>query len=398
MSEKVTLRFEQFDEVDDNNVVYQGPISIYKTVDTVDDLKNLPDEVGFPQVEDNEDNEADMTAMPNVTVKVKNVTNAQNSQDYRGAYFRYNYVTGSWGEVMLGTHSHENKDVLDKITSGDIGSWEDLSQYPSTIHGVSGLENDRPIALLVCILVKGASVEDSRTLYIGIAETDITTNYSWQELEKNTNTLFVDTINYLLYKAVRTVTDGVVSMQWISIPMSYGVSFPFEPNIKDTYFRTDLNKLYIFAGAKAGDRKMLTLEVTDPDNSDFTYSYDVAWMELPENMPIVPEDVEAGSYLGLDSANKPVWKNSFAPTQVFQVKRIRIVSENPGIDEEPAGTILHVADVDYDASTDEVLVMDGNFFLHNRDIIYDNNLRVLEVHANEGSFDVGEIHYSYYNS
>jgi hypothetical protein len=359
----------------------------------VDDLKNLPDEVGFPQIENNEDNEADMAAMPNVTVKVKNVTDAQNSQDYRGAYFRYNYLTGSWEEVMLGTHSHENKDVLDKITSGDIGSWEDLSQYPSTIHGLSGTSLPTADATTTdtYFLLKGASAEDPRALYIGIEETDIVTNYSWQELEKNTNTLFVDTTNYLLYKAVRTVTNGVVDMAWISIPMTYGVSFPFEPNIKDAYYRTDLNKLYVFAGAKAGDRKMLTLEVTDPDNSEFTYSYDVAWMELPENMPIVPEDVEAGSYLGLDSANKPVWKNSFAPTQVFQVKRITIVSENPGIDEEPAGTILHVADVDYDASTDEVLVMDGNFFLHNRDIIYDSNLRVLEVHANEGSFDVGEI-------
>jgi hypothetical protein len=57
MTNKTTLRFEQFDETDDNAVSYQGPISIYKTVDTISQLKNIPNEVGFPALPDNEDNQ-----------------------------------------------------------------------------------------------------------------------------------------------------------------------------------------------------------------------------------------------------------------------------------------------------------------------------------------------------
>jgi hypothetical protein len=34
--------------------------------------------------------------------------------------------------------------------------------------------------------------------------------------------------------------------------------------------------------------------------------------------------------------------------------------------------------------------MVGVFFLYNRDIIYDSNLRVIEIQSNEGSFDIGE--------
>jgi hypothetical protein len=93
---------------------------------------------------------------------------------------------------------------------------------------------------------------------------------------RSTNTLFVDKVNYLLYRATRTVTAGIVNMKWNNVPLTYGDELPFKPNIRDMFFEVTSKQLFIFSGSKAGERKMLTLEVTDPDNSDLTYSFDVA--------------------------------------------------------------------------------------------------------------------------
>ena len=71
---------------------------------------------------------------------------------------------------------------------------------------------------------------------------------------------------------------------------------------------------------------MLVLEVTDPDNTDLTYSYEVAWEDLPPALPIIPEENTSDElYLGLDSAGNTVWKNAFIASQVFQFKQVKIV-------------------------------------------------------------------------
>jgi hypothetical protein len=97
------------------------------------------------------------------------VTSFPDDQTNRGAYFRYQYLTDGWQEIMLGTHTHFNKEVLDKITSGDIGSWINLSGYSTTIMGTSGTILPAPDADIVgkYFLLKGDSIEDPRTLYIG---------------------------------------------------------------------------------------------------------------------------------------------------------------------------------------------------------------------------------------
>ena len=125
-------------------MIHQGPVAIYKVVEEYSQLLLIPDEVGFPTVDDNEDNPFDQTVLPNVVVYVKNVTELEGYR-YRGAYFRYNYVTYGWDEVAIGTHTHENKDIIDKITSGEIGTWTDLTNYPSVLRGTGGLIENRPL-------------------------------------------------------------------------------------------------------------------------------------------------------------------------------------------------------------------------------------------------------------
>ena len=43
---------------------------------------------------------------------------------YRGAYYFYNYETDSWQEIVVGTHTHENKEFLDKMGAFDFGDEE----------------------------------------------------------------------------------------------------------------------------------------------------------------------------------------------------------------------------------------------------------------------------------
>jgi hypothetical protein len=108
MAEKLTVRFEEFDNDLDGNIVSSGPLVLYKTVDSITDLVLLPQAYGFPA--------KTATVTPNVVVFVKRVTGySLNDPNNRGAYFKYNYEIGSWQEILLGTHSHENKELLDKL-------------------------------------------------------------------------------------------------------------------------------------------------------------------------------------------------------------------------------------------------------------------------------------------
>jgi hypothetical protein len=108
MAEKLTVRFEEFDNDLDGNIVSSGPLVLYKTVDSITDLVLLPQAYGFPV--------KTATVTPNVVVFVKRITGySLNDPNNRGAYFKYNYEIGSWQEILLGTHSHENKELLDKL-------------------------------------------------------------------------------------------------------------------------------------------------------------------------------------------------------------------------------------------------------------------------------------------
>jgi hypothetical protein len=64
-------------------------------------------------------------AVQDVIVYVRNVLDEVSPgvvQDlkFRGAYFYYRELTDSWQEIMLGTHTHENKAFLDKLDSVDV--------------------------------------------------------------------------------------------------------------------------------------------------------------------------------------------------------------------------------------------------------------------------------------
>jgi len=102
MPEKVTLRLEQFDTAQDGDILVAGPVNVFATVESVSELYELEN------------------ATDGVVVYVKNVTNDNSSLKSRGAYFSYKELTDSWQEILLGTHTHENKQFLDKLGDVDV--------------------------------------------------------------------------------------------------------------------------------------------------------------------------------------------------------------------------------------------------------------------------------------
>lgn len=358
MAEKVTMRFEQFSDEDSNLISYQGPIAIYKTVEDEAQLYGLTAIEGdpyynityfdseFPEVPLNDDNSYDYENAPSVVVFVKNVTSYPESIRRRGAYFRYNYINDSWQEIAIGSHSHENKELLDKMSAGDIGTWFNLTNYPNAEESI---------------------------LTIGTTAPETPAD----------NYLFFNTdINKLFKYRYSTVT-------WIELDVVIGTIPPIHPSVKDMFFNSDTQELFIFTAAKIGDKRILILEVTDPDNSDMTYSYDIAWTTMPESIPEVPEDDvdKEKLYLGVDSLGTIQWKNSLIAGQTFEVRNITI--------EDSDTNELTIVGIKYDSNLDEVLVIDNSLFLANRDITYDEETETMTILANEGTeqnpiFIVGE--------
>lgn len=135
-SNKVTVMFESQvnNPQEDSPVLLSGPIEVFATTETFNDLgtKETRDAILDSYSLDDEDN------IPSITIFVDDVSNlGLNNPNHRGAYFRYsgtienlnddslwsddNTNTSSachlWKEILLGTHSHSNPELLEKLSS-----------------------------------------------------------------------------------------------------------------------------------------------------------------------------------------------------------------------------------------------------------------------------------------
>jgi hypothetical protein len=420
MAGKVTLRIEDLNS--DSQVSYSGPISIYKTIDTVELLDTLPDEDGFPVAPVTSDGAYDTDQLPNVVVYVKNVTGYEpNSLQYRGAYFRYNYLTASWTQILLGTHSHENKDIIDKISVGNVGEWLDITGLATTKIGTdfpTAVLNDLYYNASTGFLYRYASA-------LNWTELGFTSSSLAPTGTANIGDLHFATTPQRLYKytqsgwtiiPVENVSIGALSPEspvanlyfydtadlklyqynrWVRIlEIRTTSSNPDYPKIGEYYFNTTLSKLFKYVLAIPSTERMLTLEVTDPDEFPGSYSYEVKWQDLPKSLPNVPvtgeNDTPAENlYLGLDQSGNPTWKNEFIAAQTFQFKQIEIVSSGNNDYRQLGPTnFITIPDVFFDQNHDEVLVLDNSLFVFDKNIEYNQSLRVLRVTVNY-QFEVG---------
>jgi hypothetical protein len=316
MAEKITMRLEQFDSVEDGDITLSGPIQLLTTVSVFENLASI---------EDPEDG---------AVVYVENVTNEPSSLRYRGAYFSYRELDGEWKEILIGTHSHDNKEFLDRLGGVDFGEWKDLSEntnvFIQTTKPTTGLTNNS--------LFLNTTEEISLELYDSLTQT-------WTDITEKL-----------------TVTENYFT----SVPKLGDYVY-----YKDTLRETPSQRLYIFFPIQKNEKKIFTLEVIDTDNTEATYEYNLNWQDLPEfDIPTVP--TEDGKYLSYNSDKMLEWKNNFIAAQTFQIKNTLVEEDT---------TTVNFSDVIFDNSLDDVLVLAGKFFVYNikRPIDYNQTTKVLTI-------------------
>jgi hypothetical protein len=180
MADKVTLRFEQFDANASGDIITSGPVVLDGTLDVVSELENLilrgtSNDVE-PLTPEDKDLFLDLTTMTlyeyntdafveklvinksffysqsekliyeysanewkekpaqSLVYYIRNVFDAVAPEvvvdmKYRGAYYTYIELTDSWQEIMLGTHTHENKEFLDRLGAFDYNEAVGTKKY-----------------------------------------------------------------------------------------------------------------------------------------------------------------------------------------------------------------------------------------------------------------------------
>lgn len=118
----------------------------------------------------------------------------------------YRYINDAWKEIpndLSNTHEHENKDILDSITSQDISNWNaksdfsgsylDLSDLPEIPSKVSDLNNDLSFATqsFVTNKIAEAKLEQSEIDLSGYATKDDLNGYVTLDIMGSTLTDYV---------------------------------------------------------------------------------------------------------------------------------------------------------------------------------------------------------------
>lgn len=122
-NQKVTIQFSNIADNADNEdiLISSSPLELLATVDKIKDLQyihNIPED-------------------RNVFVHVRNVLNS--TTRVRSAFYMHDYQTKMWKEVLLGSHSHENKEILDQL--GNIDA-ENLPYGKDKILSIKRVDKD----------------------------------------------------------------------------------------------------------------------------------------------------------------------------------------------------------------------------------------------------------------
>ena len=106
MAEKVTIQFSSIaDQGQGEDIIVSGaPIELFTSVNSINDLQSIQ---GLPTDRD-------------IIVYVRNVINSNTRQ--QSAFYKHDHDTNEWREVLLGSHSHENKEILDQIGNIDASN------------------------------------------------------------------------------------------------------------------------------------------------------------------------------------------------------------------------------------------------------------------------------------
>ena len=178
-SNKITMHLEVTDGIQNENssdYFVSGPVKIFATVDDLSDIYDetedrcgLYSEYFLNVVKESTlyaNNEPIVVFVNNVFDKTTGDFQYQpESLKYRGSYFLFEYETESWQEVLIGTHTHENKEILDKFSKIDLKNAENkILSVLSTENGYefAFIEDNRLPELPGSVL---RAIEENNALY-----------------------------------------------------------------------------------------------------------------------------------------------------------------------------------------------------------------------------------------
>jgi len=279
---KLTVRFEStLDSPSSNPLMISGPIELFGTADTVDDL--YTDDANSELI--TAINESDLTT---IVIFVNNVYDElivnENSLPNRGAYF---YLVDnrpvskldatSWQEILLGTHSHENIEVLNTITSDllsqpgivavDENGNLEVVDTPNTLPDLPAYFQDRIEQLI-------QEPEEDEYNHLDAPLEDLADTYDWENPNHNhlavgnCRDLYRNLIrdNHYLYikndMSLELEKDSGLNLPWIRL---YADSINYHTREDDAIYPDLVDNKYIFE---------TTLPVYFDENKDEIFLFD----------------------------------------------------------------------------------------------------------------------------
>lgn len=104
INNKVVVEFDDlYDSNDDGVINLSSNVIINKVCNDIDDLYSLNTSL-FP---------LDRATI----VYVKNIATEKDTYNYRGAFYQWDPASMGWQQILIGQHSHANKEILDKISN-----------------------------------------------------------------------------------------------------------------------------------------------------------------------------------------------------------------------------------------------------------------------------------------
>lgn len=119
---------------------------------------------------------------------------------------------------------------------------------------------------------------------------------------------------------------------------------------------------------EVGDKKVLTIEKIDTDESPATTDYKLAFEDKKE-LPVVPEDAKGKHlYLTTDASGNFQWENTFVPAQTFKLIKVVVSASNRITNKKLllANSVLTAQNIYYNKDlNDEIVVFDNGSLVSN---------------------------------
>jgi hypothetical protein len=253
-SKQVTMTFSGFDDSADKTVMFEGPLRINKVVDSIDNLPLL-DLSGFKSGD-------------SIIVFVRNV-NATSSASkgkipYRGSFYRYDWTSTGWQQIVIGTHSHANMALLDELgnisTEGMSVGDEKILKIKKTDSTESGNANDYSLEFVDNDQLPDLPTDlEGKTLYLTVGQDG---KLQWQNSLVPSQTFKV--LKIAIQSSIRPTGDSTKKKIYLSKSYLEQNQATFDESIGDQILVFDNGQLIQTATASSDDG--ITITIADSES------------------------------------------------------------------------------------------------------------------------------------